>query len=166
MKIWLLALGWEEWLVERHTNFRANPPVTTLVEIKRLYAPFIRYAFVGILMNSLGYFLYFCATQLRIEPKTAMTLIYVVGVGLNFILSRRWVFGHKGKWGATFGGYVLVYLLGYIMNYSILWFLVDRIGWGHLFVQALSIVVVAVFLFVSLRFFVFRHRDGARVQQR
>lgn len=101
MKIWLLALGWEEWLVERRTNFRANPPMTRLVEIKRLFGPFIRYVLVGILMNSLGYFLYFSATQLTIEPKAAMTLIYVVGVGLNFILSRKWVFGHKGN-----GGYV------------------------------------------------------------
>ncbi|WP_370650456.1 GtrA family protein [Neorhizobium galegae] len=140
--------------------------MTILVKIKRLYAPFIRYALLGILMNSLGYFLYFCATQLRVEPKVAMTLIYIFGVGLNFVLTRKWVFGHKGNWGATFGGYVLVYLLGYIMNYSLLWFFVDRLGWSHLFVQALSVVIVAVFLFASLRFFVFRHRDDARVQQR
>ncbi|WP_436257254.1 GtrA family protein [Neorhizobium sp. LjRoot104] len=140
--------------------------MTRLVEIKRLFGPFIRYVLVGILMNSLGYFLYFSATQLTIEPKAAMTLIYVVGVGLNFILSRKWVFGHKGNGGATFGGYMLVYLSGYIMNYSILWFFVDRVGWNHLFVQAISIVVVALFLFASLRFFVFHHRNDERVQQR
>jgi len=135
------------------------------VEMRRLYAPFLRYAFVGVFMNSLGYFLYFCATQLKVEPKVAMTLIYVFGVVLNFVLSRKWVFGHRGSWNTAFLGYVFVYLLGYVMNYGLLWFFVDHVGWNHLLVQALSIVVVAVFLFVSLRFFVFRNSDEASVQR-
>lgn len=114
-------------------------------------------------MNSAGYFLYFLITRLGIEPKIAMTFIYCAGVFLNFALSRKWVFEYRGGWGGTFGGYVFSYLFGYILNYGLLWLFVDKIGWNHLLVQAISIVVVAIVLFVSLRFFVFRHPAEEKV---
>lgn len=136
-----------------------------LAEIEHLLASFVRYASLGVVMNSLGYFLYFCITRFGVEPKIAMTLVYISGVLLNFALSRKWVFEHRGNWGAAFVGYMFAYLLGYIINYGLLWLFVDRVGWSHLVVQAISIVIVAVFLFTFLRLFVFRPPDETKVDR-
>jgi len=41
------------------------------------------------------------------------------------------------------------------VNYSILAVFVDRMGYNHAYVQAVSIIVVALFLFATFKFFVF-----------
>jgi putative flippase GtrA len=50
---------------------------------------------------------------------------------------------------------MIVHLMGYFLNLLMLVFFVDWLGFAHQFVQAAAIVVVAVFLFVLFRVFVF-----------
>lgn len=135
--------------------------MTSKFAIRYVSGQFIRYAFVGIMMNFLGYVLYVAATSLGMPPKFAMSLIYLCGVLLNFTISKTWVFRHNGKWSMALVAYGMVYFAGYILNYALLWALVDELGWSHLIVQALAILLVAGFLFLSLKIFVFRHSEKA-----
>lgn len=124
--------------------------------MRRGYGQFRRYATAGILMNSAGYLLFAGVTTLGLSPKLAMTSIYACGVLLNFWLSKKWVFRHDGMWSRTFLAYVLVYLGGYIVNYALIVLFVDNIGWNYLVVQAICIGIVAGFIFIGLKFLVFR----------
>ena len=116
---------------------------------------FSRYAVVGLLSNLAGYLLYLLLTYAGMGPKSAMTLLYVVGVALSYYFNRGWSFGHQGNPGEAFARYGIAYALGYLLNFGLLWLGVDRLQLPHQFIQIVAIFVVAVFLFLLHRFWVF-----------
>lgn len=118
----------------------------------------IRYAIVGIASNTGGYLIYLLITWLGIDPKVAMTGLYFTGVLLGFLGNRHWTFSFQGGISSSFVRYSIVYLFGYILNFLILYFFVDNIGYSHQWVQGVAVFVVALFLYSILSFFVFPNR--------
>jgi putative flippase GtrA len=118
----------------------------------------IRYGLVGVASNLTIYFVYLLITYLGVEPKIAMTLVYIIGASMGFIGNRKWTFAHRGDSTSAALRYVLAHLFGYLLNFLILVTFVDRLGYSHQWVQAAAIIVVAGFLFVIFKFFVFRVR--------
>ncbi len=57
---------------------------------------FIRYAVVGLISNVSLYLVYLALTSAGMGHKIAMTLLYVVGVSLTFLLNRNWSFRQNG----------------------------------------------------------------------
>ena len=94
-------------------------------------------------------------TYLWSSPKLTMTVLYSAGALIGFFANRRFTFCHDGRIGVAGMRYMFAQLLGYLLNLSLLVLFVDRLGFAHQLVQAVAIVVVAIFLFVLLRFFVF-----------
>lgn len=115
----------------------------------------LRYGVVGVASNLLGYGAYLLLTGSGATPKITMTLLYVVGVAVGYVGNRRLTFDYHGGHRGPVARYLVAHLLGYLLNFSALWLFVDRLGWPHQIVQALAIPLVAVFLFVALRHFVF-----------
>lgn len=124
------------------------PPRKTLQQL-------FSYALIGALTNVLGYALYLLLTYLWGAPKLTMTLLYFTGASISFFSNRRFTFRHDGHIGVTGARYLLVQFAGYLLNLVLLLLFVDWLGLSHQIVQATAIVVVAIFLFVLLRFFVF-----------
>jgi len=118
-------------------------------------AQFIRYVIVGLSLNLFGFLIYLVVTWLGMEPKLAITLFYPLAVLYGYIGNRNFTFAHKGSSIGSGGRYILVYFIGYCINFVILLILVDYLGYAHQWVQAGSIFVVAGFLFFALKFFVF-----------
>jgi len=114
-----------------------------------------RYGLVGIVINLALYFFYLIITYFGTEPKLSMTIAYVVGVFLGFIGHRTWTFLHKGALLGSGARYVVAHISGYLINLFILLTFVDKLGYPHQWVQAVAIFVVAAFLFVVFRYFVF-----------
>ena len=56
----------------------------------------------------------------------------------------------------AFYRYCTVYGLGYLLNLAVLYFLVDLHGYPHQSVQAAMIITLAVLLFISQKYWVFR----------
>ena len=115
----------------------------------------IRYGFVGIASNASIFCLYLFITFHGLEPKTAMTLIYIIGVFIGFIGNRKWTFAHHGNVTYAALRYILAHLLGYLLNFLILFSFVDHLGYAHQWVQAVAIIIVAGFLFIIFKYFVF-----------
>ena len=84
-----------------------------------------------------------------------MTALYCVGASIGFLANRRFTFRHDGGIGVTGVRYLLAQCAGYLLNLVLLLLFVDWFGYPHQIVQAIAIVVVAILLFVLLRFFVF-----------
>lgn len=116
----------------------------------------IRYGLVGVVSNTAIYFVYLLITYISVGPKTAMTLVYIIGAVIGFIGNRKWTFAHHGDSTSAALRYVLAHLLGYLLNFLILFTFVDRLGYAHQWVQAAAIIIVAGFLFVAFKYFVFR----------
>jgi len=118
----------------------------------------LRYGLVGVISNAVIYFVYLLITYLGVEPKTAMTLVYIIGASIGFIGNRKWTFAHRGDFSSAALRYMLAHLSGYLLNFLILFTFVDRLGYAHQWVQAVAIMIVAGFLFVVFKYFVFRER--------
>ena len=115
----------------------------------------IRYGIVGVLSNAIGYSLYLAITSLGVGPKYTMTGLYFVGATIGFLGNRKWAFSYKGKLAANVVRYSVTHVLAYTINLLLLILLVDKMGFPHQKVQAFAIVIVAGFLFVMFRLFVF-----------
>lgn len=116
---------------------------------------FVRYSLVGLGSNLVLYLAYLLLTYLGMGPKSAMTLLYVLGVAQTFLFNRKWSFGHEGGLHSAFARYVASYALGYVLNLAVLWIAVDRMGLPHQIVQGVMILTLAVMLFVLQKFWVF-----------
>jgi putative flippase GtrA len=117
---------------------------------------FLKYAIVGVLSNAVGYAFYVGLTFFQVAPKAAVTLLYVSTALLSFVGNKRLTFAYEGRGLATLIRYVIAQALGYLFNISILVVFVDRMGCDHRVVQACTIIVVAMFLFVLMKYFVFK----------
>ncbi|MDK9709088.1 MAG: GtrA family protein [Desulforhopalus sp.] len=121
----------------------------------RSFGQVIRYAVVGVLSNLLGYLVYLMATYLGAAPKLTMTLLYGVGASVGFIGNRKLTFMHKGRVLSSGLRYCVAHCLGYCINLALLYIFVDNLGYSHQWIQAIAIFIVAGFLFIALKFFVF-----------
>lgn len=119
----------------------------------------IRYGLVGATSNAAIYLVYLLLTYLGMEAKSAMTLVYLIGATIGFIGNRNWTFAHRGGSSSAVLRYVLAHAFGYMINFLILYIFVDRFGYAHQWVQAAAIIIVAGFLFVIFKFFVFSEKQ-------
>ncbi|WP_405120870.1 GtrA family protein [Pseudomonas leptonychotis] len=119
----------------------------------------LSYALTGVLINTLGYAVYLLIADLSGAPKLTMTVLYFVGALFGFFANRKFTFLHDGHIGAAGIRYVIAQFMGYLLNLTLLVLFVDWLGFMHQVVQAVAIVVVAIFLFILLRFFVFAQQS-------
>ncbi|WP_250548185.1 GtrA family protein [Pseudomonas hormoni] len=116
----------------------------------------IKYGAIGVASNVLGYLIYLFVTYCGIPPLLAMTLLYSVGAIVGFVGNRHLTFSYSGSPLASGFRYVLVHMVGYFLNLTLLLVFVEHLGYPHQIVQAVAIFIVAAFLFVAFKFFVFR----------
>lgn len=115
----------------------------------------MRYGVVGLGSNAILFLCYLFFTARGMGPKTAMSLLYAIGVLQTFLLNRTWTFGHRGNVPVSLVKYGACYALGYVFNWFMLFVLVDRLGWPHRSTQAALVVSTAALLFVLQKQWVF-----------
>lgn len=111
---------------------------------------------MGVVSNAVIYILFLLITQLGVEPKAAMTLVYITGTSIGFFGNKKWTFANQHDSNSSILRYMIAHLFGYILNFLILYTFADRLGYPHQWVQAVAIVIVAGFLFILFKYFVFR----------
>lgn len=115
----------------------------------------IRYGLVGVGINLILYLGYLLIYHLGLEPKKSMSLIYLIGVSIGFYSHRQLTFAHGGDARQSMVRYMAAHILGYLINFSLLMVMVDYFGYPHELVQAAAIFVVAAFLFIVFKYWVF-----------
>lgn len=121
---------------------------------------FIRYVLVGLASNVVIYGFYLMLTRFGMGPKTAMSLLYCLGVLQTFVFNKQWSFRFNGAATPALVRYATAYLIGYVIQLFSLMVLVDQMGLPHQLVMGSLILIMAVFLFVVQKFWVFRHDTG------
>jgi putative flippase GtrA len=117
---------------------------------------FVRYVLVGVALNLTLFIAYILLTELEIGHKTAMTVLYVTGTCLAFVLNKSWTFGYKGHISKSFMGYILIYAFGYFLNFVGLYFFADKLGYSHQWVQGILVFLIALLLFFLQKELVFK----------
>lgn len=85
-----------------------------------------------------------------------MTLLYTITATLSFFGNQKITFSYSGKLLGASVRYVIAQATGYLINLAILMVFADHFGYNHKIVQAIAILIVACYLFISLKLFVFR----------
>ena len=124
-------------------------------QTRAIRSQIFRYGVFGVALNSIGYAAYIGLTYLGLYPKLVMSLLYISGVAISFWTSRNHVFYDRGSVTNATRRYLLAHCLGYLLNLSILTIMVDRFAFPHQWVQAAAVVIVAGYLFIACRFYVF-----------
>lgn len=118
----------------------------------------IKYGIVGIGSNAALFALYLLLTFYGMEPKVAMSLLYIASVSLTYFLNHRWTFNSTHIDRKIFSRYLSVYILGYILNFFSLYFFVDVLALPHQAIQGIMIIIIASLTFILLRLWVFKRR--------
>lgn len=116
----------------------------------------VRFGIVGLVSNAVLYGLYVLATALGIQHIVAMTAVFALGVIQTFVFNKRWSFAYHGPRARAMLRYLIAYAVAYVINLSAMLVLVDVEGFAHQAVQAVMVVVIAIFLFLAQRLWVFR----------
>lgn len=132
----------------------------TSTSIFPAFRQFIRYGVVGILNNLLGYLIYLLITFLGVDPKIVITILYPVGAATAYFGHSKYSFKHHGKRTNSMLRYVAAHLVGYSVNFLMLFILTDKLKFPHQAVQAAAIFVVAGVLFLMFKYFVFPKADS------
>ena len=116
-----------------------------------------RYAIVGLILNFLGYLLYLAVTALWLSPFVTITIFYPMSVIAAYFSHRRYTFREQkqGLEGSQFIRFVALYVFGFFLNWSMLFVFFEKLGYPHQLVQFGSIFIIAGFLFISMKLFVF-----------
>ena len=120
------------------------------------FRSFLCYGIVGLVCNIFIYLLYLYISHNGIEPKMAMTFIYIIGACISFIANKKVTFNYNGNGIGLGVRYLIAHLFGYLLNFFILSIFVDRLAYSHQIVQGVAVFVVAAFLFVVFNLFVFK----------
>ena len=121
---------------------------------------FIRYVVVGLASNAVIYVVYLVLTRLGMGPKFAMSLLYCMGVFQTFVFNKRWSFRFQGVATIALVRYATVYAVGYVIQFAALMLLVDQMALPHQWVMGALILLMAMFIFIAQKFWVFRQASG------
>lgn len=124
---------------------------------RKLAKQMFHYGLFGVLRNSIGYTTYLLITYWGIPPKVATSLLYFTGMSINFFGSRSHIFRHEGSIRGAGVRYVVIAVIGYLINIGLFILLVDNLGYPHKWVQIAAIFIVAGYLFLSFKYFVFKN---------
>ncbi|GMR15775.1 MAG: hypothetical protein BMS9Abin31_0065 [Gammaproteobacteria bacterium] len=123
---------------------------------KKHISQLFSYGMVGIAVNLAAYLAYLFITYLGGTPKLTMSVLYVVTAFVSFLGNRKLTFAYKGGLLGSGLRFSVAHFFGYLINLGLLFVLVDKFGYPHQAVQICAIIIVAIFLFLTFKFFVFR----------
>lgn len=114
-----------------------------------------RYGIAGVLNNLLGYLVYLLMTYFGVDPKVAVTILYPISAVSGYFAHFKYSFLYREGHGVAIFRYALAHCAGYGLNVGMLAVFSDHLQFPHQAVQAAAIFVVAGFLFLVFRYFVF-----------
>jgi putative flippase GtrA len=114
-----------------------------------------RFIAVGIMNTAFAYAVFALLVLAGLRPQPSLLIATVLGVAFNFFSFGKLVFSRKSTPGAA-GRFVVVYLVSYGMNASLLEVLIARMGLLPLVAQLICLPAVVALNYVLMRTFVFR----------
>lgn len=95
-------------------------------------AQLLRYGFTGLGVTALGAAIYYsCAEFLDIAPLIANSIAWIVGIVVGYVLHSQFSFrghGERDNLARTGSRFVIVNVIGYLLNSLWVWLLVEHLG--------------------------------------
>lgn len=116
----------------------------------------IRYLMVGVLNNVFYYGAFvFCTYYLKLHYSIAVSVAYPLSILTGYGFNTKFTFSIKDFEVATFLKYTVVYATSFVINWSLLFLLIENYAFESMIAQLFGTAVVAVFNFACLKFIVY-----------
>jgi putative flippase GtrA len=137
-----------------------SDPAPKIAVVRSLAALIARFGLAGLVNTGIGFAVIAgLDVGLHVSPPLANAAGYLVGMGVGFVLNRRFVFKSQTSARATAPRYVAVVLAAFALNQLILRLAGASLGQGalpHLAAQLCGMAVYTLAVFLACRFWVFR----------
>lgn len=120
----------------------------------------VRYGINGLVLNGTLFSLYVGLVAAGVAPLLVAAVLYPTGVVLSYMVHRRMTFRSKARVVISGFRFLVTYGTGYLLNLALLWIQINRLDVGPILAQAVAIVVVAAFLFLAQKLWVFEEPAG------
>ena len=120
--------------------------------MKHLIEQFLKFGVVGFIAFCIDYgLLAFCTEVLGINYLVSATIGFTVSVVFNYLASMRYVFVHKEGMsrGKEFVIFVVLSVIGLLINNGCMWAGVELLGIHYLIVKIGATVIVALWNFIT-----------------
>jgi len=138
----------------------AAPIPPKIAAIRALVALISRFGLAGLVNTAIGFAVIAgLDVGLHVAPAAANAAGYLVGMGVGFVLNRRFVFKSQSSARATAPRYIAVVLAAFALNQLILRGVGVSLGPGplpHLSAQLAGMAAYTLTVFLACRFWVFR----------
>lgn len=111
---------------------------------------------LGLISNLIGFLFFLLLTHYGANPKIAISIMYFLNLSINFWGNLNWVFSSKENILSVGIKYLCAYSLAYCINIVILLIFVDYLNYSYKWTQLGAIIVVASYLLVIFKSFVFK----------
>lgn len=122
---------------------------------KQIYSRFFKFGFVGLLNTLVGYGCFYIFLLLHFNYLLALTLSHIIGVTHSFFWNKFWTFKSKTKNISELLKFITVYTLVYIINFLLLFILVQKLKWNPKIAQLLILFIITIISFVFHNFWTF-----------
>ena len=119
-----------------------------------------RFIVVGVANNLIGYGTFVVLSLLGVMAIPAMSASYGIGMVISFVGNRKWTFSHRGSMVRALPRFVIANVVGYSINFGLLWIFVTSLRLPQIPVQFFATGCVALCTFLMMRFWVFRSDRG------
>jgi len=106
----------------------------------------------------LGFLTYLFLTSINIDPKIAVSLIYMSFLIIGFFLHKKYSFINSIKY-PSISKFLIVHISAFLINLISIYFMVDIYGFKHQYVQVIMVILVAIYLYLMLNKVVFRKNN-------
>lgn len=127
-----------------------------------LFVKFIRFCFVGALGMIIDFGVtYTCKEKFNWQKYFANSLGFCMAVCFNYLLNRYWTFSScNDRIVEEFFLFILMSLLGLVINNLLIWITHSRIGVGFYYAKGIAISVTVLWNFFSNNFITFSPTVG------
>ena len=116
---------------------------------------FIGFAVVGAINTGFSFIIYLLLLKLDLYYISASVIAYISGIAVSYILNTKFVFRQE-KTFANLSKFVSVYLTALVINISLLYFLVNIVGFNPVVGQIGVTCIVLFYNYVLQKLWTFK----------
>ena len=116
---------------------------------------FIGFAVVGAINTGFSFIIYLLLLKLDLYYISASVIAYIAGIAVSYILNTKFVFRQE-KTFANLSKFVSVYLTALVINISLLYFLVNIVGFNPVVGQIGVTCIVLFYNYVLQKLWTFK----------
>lgn len=119
------------------------------------YREIFMFGIIGVATNILGYCTYLFLTYWGLTPRITITILYPMFFLISFFVHRRFSFRSQSEVHIAGPKYIFTQVVGFLVNWILLFVFVDLGNFDHRIIQALAILIVGFLLFFLNKRYVF-----------